>query len=211
MTPSQKITPTRVFETLSPYVDREGGAPTGWAESIAEFLAHLLEHNQRVNLVSRKATETLLEDQVLPSLAALRLFPPSLEGRGLDIGSGGGFPAIPLKILRPNIRLDLIEATRKKTDFLESAVERLSLSEVRVHWGRIEAPPVELADADPFPLAIARAVGNHEKIARAASRLLGPCGALWIFTRGDDPDAELVWKDLAGHPITALRNTAPRP
>ena len=76
---------------------------------------------------SRASADRALEAHVLPSLATLLLIPPEEEYRVLDVGSGGGFPGIPLGILRPRVRLDLVEATRKKCRFLEECVRELGL------------------------------------------------------------------------------------
>ena len=56
----------------------------------------------------------------------------------IDIGSGAGFPGIPLKIARPEIKLTLLDATRKKTEFLKHIVKVLNLKDVEIIWGRAE-------------------------------------------------------------------------
>jgi 16S rRNA (guanine(527)-N(7))-methyltransferase RsmG len=204
---------------LAKLVEREGGGPAHWSEKISQFLAALEAANARVNLVSRRTVSETLEKQVLPSLATLLLVRPADALRVADVGSGAGFPGIPLKILRPKIRLDLIEATRKKCDFLEEVTGALGLEGVRVHWCRVERPTTALLQRAPFDLVFARAVGLAPKVRDACLELGGPSCALWVFERPapapssrsipSGPQWALEWRDLEGRAITALRRVHP--
>lgn len=198
----------RVLQVLGPVVVREGGGPPGWENRIAWFLEELRIWNPRAGLVSRSSVETALEAHVLPSLAVLLAVPPDLAMCVLDVGSGGGFPGIPLGVLRPCARLDLVEATRKKCRFLERCVGELGLRDARVHWCRIEAPTDALRARAPFDLAIARAVGAQAGIARACRALLGGEGQAWVFAAPEDKGIHRVWTDIHGRAITALRRVA---
>ncbi len=198
------ISAERVHAAIAPLVEG-AAAPCGWEQRIAEFLGHLAEWNQRVNLVSRGTSENALHAHVLPSLAALLVVPADREMRVLDVGSGGGFPGIPLAILRPRIRLDLVEATRKKCRFLEHCAETLDLEDTRVHWCRIEAPTSELQQRAPFDLAISRAVGDEARITEATRILLRPGGEAWVFGAPDDDPSTRTWPDAEGRIVTALR------
>lgn len=162
----------------------------------------LIEWNDRVNLVSRRSADTVLEHQLLPSLGTLRIVPPGGHPRVLDVGSGGGFPGLPLAILRPQAEVHLLEATRKKCGFLKEVVRALALDNARVHWGRIEEPPPALLSRAPFDAAVARAVGHPDKIAAAAAKLLAPGGALWTFRAPGTGADEILWPPEG--PVTAL-------
>jgi 16S rRNA (guanine(527)-N(7))-methyltransferase RsmG len=200
------ISADRVLAALGPVVEREGGGPAGWEGRIAWFLDELTHWNERSGLVSRSSLGALLETHTLQSLAVLRVVPVDRDVRVLDIGSGGGFPGIPLGILRPRVRLDLVEATRKKCRFLERCVQGLDLRDARVHWCRIEAPTEPLRGRAPFDVAVARAVGHEELIARASGALLDPQGQTWVFTAPDESGDVLPWTDAHGETITALRS-----
>ena len=196
---------TELERILAPVVEAQGGGPPGWPERLEHYLKLLRDRNEQVNLVSRRSIDRLVEGQVLPSLAALLVVPLDQPLKVLDVGTGGGLPGIPLKILRPAIRLDLLEATRKKTDFLAEAVSEMALGETLVHWGRAESPPKELVIRAPFDLVFARAVGHESRIKRAICAL-SPDTALWVF---DDPargERTLEHPDLGA--ITALRRVA---
>lgn len=196
-------TPEQIKHALGPVVDREGGGPTGWERTMSAFLGRLLKRNAAVNLISRRTAEEVVARQVLPSLAVLRLVRPGAPLRVLDIGSGGGFPGIPLRILRPEIRIDLVEATRNKCRFLEDYVREAGWEDARVHWCRIEAPSSELLARRPFDLAIARAVGQEELLARSVAPLLAEGAAAWTFV--SPGGGELDWQGPDGTPLTGLR------
>jgi len=190
---------------LGTIVEREGGGPEGWAQQLEAFLELLAERNRRVNLISRRTQHEALERHVLPSLAALSVVPPGQALRVLDVGSGGGFPGIPLRILRPEVRLDLVDSTRKKVDFLTECVEELGLSGTRTHWCRIEEPPPELVARAPFDRILARALGGDQVLGRRARQLLAePGGAIWVFAAPGEPGA-IAWLDSDGSAVTALR------
>ena len=189
---------------LGPGVRATGGGPEGWLEQTERFLELLRVRNRQVNLVSRKTADEVVRRHALPSLATLRLVPPDTPLRWLDIGSGGGFPGMVLKILRPQVRIDFVEATRKKCEFLEECVEALELADARVHWCRIEKPTEELQERAPFDLAVARAVGSEDRIRQAGHRLLRKGGAVWVFAEPGSGD-EVVGTDATGRAVTALK------
>jgi 16S rRNA (guanine527-N7)-methyltransferase len=195
----------RVLSQLGPVVEREGGAPSGWERRIAWFVGEVADWNERASLVSRASVATVLEAHVLQSLAVLLVVPADRDLRVLDVGSGGGFPGIPLAILRPRVRLDLVEATRKKCRFLEHCVRGLELRDAQVHWCRIEAPTDALRDRAPFDLSIARAVGQEERVAAASLALLRPAGEAWVFAAPGVSGDVLPWADAQGRAVTVLR------
>lgn len=178
------------------------GAPPGWAERMARYVELLRERNRRVNLVSRKSVDRVVSEQILPSLAALRVVPAGADLRVLDVGSGGGLPGIPLGIVRPEARIDLVEATRKKAEFLEEAVRVAGLRDPRVHGCRIEQPSPELLSRAPFDVALARAVGDQRRLSRAVRPLLSAGGALWTFV-APGTEGSLPWPEQ-GEPRSAL-------
>jgi len=169
---------------------------------MADFLGLLIRRNAAVNLISRRTAAEVVDRQVLPSLAVLKLIPPEEPLRLLDIGTGGGFPGIPVRILRPQVRIDLVEATRNKCRFLEECLAQQGWEEARVHWCRVEAPTEDLTARAPFDLAVARAVGDDERIARSATPLLRSGGGCWAFAPPAEGDP---FHDAAGTPVTALR------
>jgi 16S rRNA (guanine527-N7)-methyltransferase len=100
------------------------------------YLDELWDWNKKVNLTGLPSLEAVTGELVLDSLVAASLLPET--GSLLDIGSGAGFPAIPLKIHKPLLDVHLFEANRKKTGFLKHVIRLMQLSGIDVLHGRIE-------------------------------------------------------------------------
>jgi 16S rRNA (guanine(527)-N(7))-methyltransferase RsmG len=118
-------------------LDSVGSLRLGMAE---RFSGLLLEANRQINLVSRAGSvEREIERQLLLSLAVLPRLPTDGSLHWIDVGSGGGFPAIPLAIFRPDDRFDLVESVAKKAFFLERTIDALSLTNAKVRNCRVQA------------------------------------------------------------------------
>jgi 16S rRNA (guanine527-N7)-methyltransferase len=99
------------------------------------FTAYLKELNQwrrRINLSSRKDDQEIIVKDFLDSLTIVKYLP--LNSSVMDLGSGAGFPGIPVKIVRPDLKLLLLEATRKKVFFLKDVQRVLGLSGIEIRW-----------------------------------------------------------------------------
>lgn len=94
--------------------------------------------NERVNLISRKDIDELYTRHVLHSLAIAMYFTPVSGTKIMDIGTGGGFPGIPLAILWPDVEFILVDSILKKTKAVQEVVDALKLDNVRVVHGRAE-------------------------------------------------------------------------
>jgi len=111
---------------------------------------------KKINLTSRKNDREIILKDFLDSLTLLKYLP--LEASVLDLGSGAGFPGIPLKIVRPGIRMVLLEATRKKVFFLKEVLRSSKLSGAEVFWTE-EDRSVEGLSAS-FDFVVSRAFGS---------------------------------------------------
>lgn len=152
------------------------------------YVRLLAEWNQRVNLVADAAPDVVQRRHIVESLAlgaALRerevLRPDS---RIIDVGAGAGFPGLPIKIAWPTVRLTLLEATAKKTAFLQSAVEALQLDDTAVLTGRAEDLGHDASLRASFDLVLARAVAPLPALleltlpfARVGGRVVTPKGS----------------------------------
>lgn len=124
------------------------------------YAGRLLQENRRTNLTSTRDREGVYRRHFAESIAILRV----LEERRvelsqmIDVGTGAGFPGLPVKIAWPEIALTLLEATGKKARFLESMVAELGLSDVQVVQGRAEDIGHEPGHRGAYRLALARAV-----------------------------------------------------
>jgi 16S rRNA (guanine527-N7)-methyltransferase len=149
---------------------------------LADFLAFLLERNASMNLVSARAGEPeALAGHLADALAGLPFLPPPRPAkiRLLDLGSGGGFPALPLLLVRRDLAGTLVESTRKKCDFLSAAAERLALTAEVVNARFPDSFP--MATSGFFDVLTTRAVGSAGRLVRGARPILAPgaCALLW--------------------------------
>lgn len=161
-------------------------AVTRETRRLARYLALVLAANERMNLVSSAAArpEELVGRHLFDALLGLHLLPPP-GPRGLlllDIGSGGGFPALPLLLVRDDLRGTLVESTGKKARFLEESVRTLSLA-ADVVKGRFPSgfPRVSA----PYDVLTTRAVASAGRLLRAARPFLAASARALLWTTKD--------------------------
>jgi len=104
-------------------------------DRMGDYLALLRKWNARINLTG--STEWDVIGAMLREAVWASTLYPETAAFHLDAGSGAGFPALPIKILVPRVRLDLVESRERKCQFLETAVHTLGLNHVRVHNARL--------------------------------------------------------------------------
>ncbi len=134
-------------------------------------------------LVSRGDRERLISRHILPSLVALPFLPE--QGRVLDMGSGGGFPAVPLAIARPDIEFVLVDSTRKKTTFLSDFATEFELKNVRVVWDRFEKLAKKPLHRNVYRVVTARAAGKLPKLLPTAKDFLISGGQIFLWKGRD--------------------------
>ena len=126
-------------------------------ERLLEY-ARLLALYDRANVIGTRDLDGILLAHVLDSLSCF-LYGPLFDARSLaDVGSGGGLPGIPLKIMKPDLATTLVESTRKKAGFLREAVESLSLESAEVADARVEELGREQAYRSAFDIVTDSAV-----------------------------------------------------
>lgn len=150
---------------------------------LQKYMALLLDWNQRINLISPNDEERIAERHVLESLAVLSATQFAEGVFVLDLGSGGGFPGIPLKIIRPDLAMTLLESRQKKTLFLNTAVQELQLSNCRVVNARAE--DLVKTFGERFSIVIARAVADLKTLWQWSRPLLNTGGVLLAMKGGD--------------------------
>ena len=169
---------------------------------LAKLVAHLDlldDWNTRMNLTAIRDRPSQLTKHLLDSLAVQ----PYLVGQRIaDVGSGAGFPGIPLAIVEPGRQFALIESTGKKCRFLEHVRDTLGLANVEVVQSRAESYRPEVR----FDTVLARAVGPLADLVKVAGSLVVGGGRL-LAMKGRYPADELAahlkgWKVAAVHPLT---------
>jgi 16S rRNA G527 N7-methylase RsmG len=180
----------RASSTLRDLVVAAGfAAPSDGTARLERYVELLRLWSRRMNLTASVRWERLaplLEEAIWAAAAA-----PSDRVRHLDIGSGAGFPAVPIQILRPAASLELVEPRWKRAVFLETVAAELPLPGVRVHADRLDA-------------FLARSRGGWECVSWKALRLgsrdletllakLAPDAELWLFHGAALPVEEPAW------------------
>jgi 16S rRNA (guanine527-N7)-methyltransferase len=126
-------------------------------ERLAFFAQLVVEKNESINLISRKDVESIIENHIFISAYITKFLPEKLT-RFLDIGTGGGFPGIPLAIMRPELRGVLADSTGKKIDAVKEFINKLKLSNVVAENCRVESPEFMEKYKGSFDLIVSRAV-----------------------------------------------------
>ncbi|MBN2320218.1 MAG: 16S rRNA (guanine(527)-N(7))-methyltransferase RsmG [Acidobacteria bacterium] len=119
----------KIFQRLSLPFDPQA------AEKIDVYINLLKKWNSRINLTA-SSEWSVLEPLLLEGIWASRIYPEDAKNH-LDLGSGAGFPAIPLKIMVPRMKLDMVDSRLKRVSFLETVTSELKLSESSAFHGRI--------------------------------------------------------------------------
>ncbi len=163
------------------------------AEKFEKFASLLLEKNRLYNLTAIESEEAVAERHFADSLS-LFLDPDFRGGRMLDLGCGGGFPGIPVKLYADGagipLELLLMDSTAKKIDFVREAIGELSLSGAKAEARRAEES-VEEFGRESFDLVTARAVSDMRVIAELAFPYLRTGGAFYAWkTRKALPEVE---------------------
>ncbi len=125
-------------------------------ERLAHFASLVAEKNDNVNLISRKDIDNLIENHVFVS-AFISEFLPNKVNRFIDIGTGGGFPGIPLAIIKPLLHGVLVDSTTKKIEAVQKFIKELKLNNVVAENSRVESDEFKEKYADSFDLVISRA------------------------------------------------------
>lgn len=124
-------------------------------ERMAHFADLVLKKNQKVNLISRRDEKNIIENHIFIS-AFISEFIPQKLNYFLDIGTGGGFPGIPLAITRPMLRGVLADSTAKKIEAVEEFIDKLKLSNIVAENNRVESPEFKEKYANKFDLVVSR-------------------------------------------------------
>jgi 16S rRNA (guanine527-N7)-methyltransferase len=158
-----------------------------WLDRCKRYVETLLLWRQRLSLTSAATPGSVVLDHILDSLYLAPFIRPGF--RVADIGSGAGFPGVPLAIVSPEAHFVLVESRRKKANFLREVARQVRLTNVEVAEQRAE---VLLEDfPDLFDLVVSRAVGPVSEFLTLAAPLVGREG-LVIAMKGPTAHAELA-------------------
>ncbi len=149
----------------------------GQIRALLEYLEMIREYSPTINLVSAGDMEIIVERHLLDSLLALTVYDIATDLKVADVGSGAGFPGIPIAIMRPDLQVYLIESRRKKSLFLSSVLKNIGLANAIVINDRWENLSLL------FDLILARAIFPEDKIVEQLRSALVPGGAILYFAK----------------------------
>jgi len=158
----------------------------------------LLSWNARFNLTAIREVESIHSKHFLDSLTCLLAMHDNPPARLVDIGTGAGFPGIPLKIMMPNMRLLLVESVGKKAEFCRHVVRTLGLDKVDVVQQRAEELGRMAEHREQYDWAVARAVANLPTLAEYLLPLVRIGGSM-LAQKGENGPAEAHGSEHAIH------------
>lgn len=148
-------------------------------EKFGEYLSLLMEWNRKINIFSKLDTKRLASRHIMESIAPLAMITIRTGESLFDIGTGAGFPGIPLKIIRPDLHLTMVESRRKKNLFLNKVTGLLQLENTRILHERAEN--LYTTETGTTNYVFIREVGNMELLLKIAFPFLNPGGYLVTF------------------------------
>jgi 16S rRNA (guanine527-N7)-methyltransferase len=170
-------------------------------EQIDQFAIHALElqkWNLKINLTSVTDPQEMAVKHFLDSIAAAPMIPKG--SRVLDIGSGGGFPGLPLKIMMPSLSMTLIDGSRKKVHFLKHVIRTLRLDQIEAL--HVRAEDLGKTCDEKYDIVICRALSSLRKIEQLALPLTKRDGMI-LSLKGKTQEAELA--ELPAFPQTPVK------
>lgn len=145
---------------------------------ILAYTCLILKWNDVAGLISKNDEDNLFRRHFCDSLQPLLLFGFKKNATVLDIGSGGGFPSIPIRIFRPDLTFVLADSNRQKAAFLKEVKKELNFDNVTIFNGRVERLNPE---EKKFDYILSRGVGSLQKFSQLAKPLLAPDGHMYTF------------------------------
>jgi 16S rRNA (guanine527-N7)-methyltransferase len=203
--------------TLKPYLDkakecyelkeleRLGLTPDlDQRELILTFTCLILKWNEDSSLIAKTDEENMFLRHFCDSLQPLLLFGFKKNATILDIGSGGGFPSIPIRIFRPDLKFVLVESNKKKASFLSEVKTELNLENLTIHNNKVESLEIPVK---PYDYVVSRGIGSLQKFSQLAKPLLSMDGHMYTFkTKQFTSELDLITsnKDKDGIKISEI-------
>lgn len=166
-------------------------------EIFEKFRLFLLEYNEKYNLTTIIEEQDVYYKHFLDSVAGEGLF--AKNAKVIEIGSGAGFPSLPLKFFRQDLQFDLIESVGKKCDFLRAVVDNFHLQNVHIYNIRAEDAAKDARFREKYDYATARAVARMNTLSEYCLPFVKVGGAFIAYKSGDEREiyeAESAYKTL---------------
>ena len=157
--------------------------------ALITYEKELMEWNQKFNLTAIRDVESIRTKHFLDSFSCVLAWNANPPNNLIDVGTGAGFPGIPLKILYPNLKLTLVESVGKKANFCQHIVDALSLENVTVIQARAEDIGQDANHREKYDWSVARAVANLNVLSEFLLPLL-KIGGTMLAQKGESAPAE---------------------
>lgn len=174
------ISSESLFKTIFPHCSGEQ------YRRLSDYVKLLQVYGERLNLVSQSDLSRLWENHVIPSIIAIPLIAFPFRALVADLGSGGGLPAIPLKIMRPDLQMHMIESSRKKSAFLKKVVDEIGLQETWIHHMHLSLKNNDFKYYYSFEIVTVRAVASMTRLIPLSKLLLKSGGFLLAWKGRED-------------------------
>ncbi len=159
---------------------------------LERFHNEILHWNTKINLISRLDEENLYVKHILHSLAILKYIDIPAKSKCMDIGTGGGFPGIPLKIAAPEISMLLVDSIRKKASVAEMMAKHTGLRKITAICSRVEDLAKNPQYKNSFNFIFARAVARMNELVDWSKDLIAENGQ-FVFLKGGPLDEEIYF------------------
>lgn len=182
------------------------GTTPALCASIRAYVELLLRWNRKIALTTITDPLEILRLHFGESMFAVNNV-PIRHGRLADVGTGAGFPAIPISMAIPELESVLIESNQKKATFLAEVVRTLNLERIQIFRSRMESYPVS---SQKFDFVLSRALGMHQTLLEWSAHQLKPSGSV-IYWIGDEDGAKIAkdsgwtWRALSRIPESQNR------
>lgn len=176
-------------------------------EQFDTYYHRLIEKNKVMNLTAITEYQEVIDKHFVDSLLLAGVRDLTGEMSVIDVGTGGGFPGIPLKIAFPNLKITLLDSLNKRVNFLNEVIEELQLQEIEAIHSRAEDAGQNVKYREKYDLCVSRAVANLSALSEYCLPFVKPSGC-FISYKSTNIDEELK---QAGKAIKVLGGRLEQP